>query len=35
MQVHQNGRLVRRRAVREGKRKLLSLCYFHIHFPHK
>ncbi|KAF6725347.1 hypothetical protein FQA47_011523 [Oryzias melastigma] len=33
MQVYQGGRLVRRRALRAGKRKLLSLCYFHINFP--
>lgn len=35
MQVYQNGHLVRRRVLRAGKRKLLSLCYFHIHFPRK
>lgn len=35
MQVCQNGRLVRKRVLRAGKRKLLSLCYFHIHFPRK
>lgn len=35
MQVYQSGHLVRRRVLRVGKRKLLSLCYFHIHFPHK
>ncbi|KAF1391074.1 hypothetical protein PFLUV_G00064820 [Perca fluviatilis] len=32
---NQNGRLVRKRALRAGKRKLLSLCYFHIHFPRR
>ncbi|XP_037630126.1 IQ motif and SEC7 domain-containing protein 2-like isoform X3 [Sebastes umbrosus] len=33
MQAYQHGHLVRKRALRAGKRKLLSLCYFHIHFP--
>nr|XP_020483721.1 IQ motif and SEC7 domain-containing protein 2-like [Labrus bergylta] len=35
MQMYHNGHLVRRKALRAGKRKLLSLCYFHIHFPGK
>lgn len=35
LQGFQNGCLFRRRALRAGKRKLLSLCYFHLHFPHR
>lgn len=35
VRVFQDKRLMKRRAIRAGKRKLLSLCYFHIDFPHR
>lgn len=35
VQASQSGQLARRRVLRAGRRKLLSLCYFHIHFPRR